>query len=165
MTDKASISSKDDPRMATTRLAAVQAVYELDMMDVAVDDVLADFTEDRWRAADEDIVDEMARPRPELLKTLILGVNERRADIDAQLIPALTGAHTLNELEALLRAILRTAGYELMVRDNVPARTVISAYMALGDAFYDDGGQIKLIGGILNAIARTLRPAEFKAAS
>ena len=92
-------------------MAAVQAVYELDMMDVAVDDVLADFTADRWRTADEDIDAEMARPRPELLKTLILGVNERHADIDAQLIPALTGAHTLDELEALLRAILRTAGY------------------------------------------------------
>lgn len=165
MSDKKANSSKDDPRMAATRLAAVQAVYELDMMDVAIDDVLSDFTTNRWHAADEDIVDEMAKPRPELLKTLITGVHERRADIDAHLTPALTGAHTLDELEALLRAILRTAGYELLVRDNVPARTVISAYMALGDAFYDDGGQIKLIGGILNAIARTLRPAEFKAAS
>lgn len=152
-----------DPRPAATRLAAVQAVYELEMMDAPVDDVLASFAAERWRAADEDIDEEMARPKPELLKDLVTGVAAARADIDAALAKAMLKDRAFEELEPVLRAILRTAVYEFLGRRNVPARTLINAYAAVGDAFFeDDGPQAKLIGGILNAVARNVRAAEFQ---
>lgn len=149
-------------RMSATRLAAVQASYELDMMGVPVDEVLGEFTTDRWTNADDESDDELARPKPEVLKELVQGVARHVVDIDAVLAPAIAGERKLDELENVLRAILRMATYELMYRANVPARTVLSSYTEISDAFFDDDGpQIKLIAGIINAVARDVRADEF----
>ncbi len=155
-----------DPRPAATRLAAVQAVYELQMMDAPVDEVLASFSAERWLAADEDITEEMARPKPELLKELVNGTQARQADIDASLRPGMLQNRVVDNLESVMQAILRTATYELLARKNVPARTIIGAYIAVSDAFFDEKGQqAKLIAGILNTVARNLRASEFETPS
>lgn len=149
-------------RMSATRLAAVQASYELDMMGVPVDEVLGEFTTDRWTNADDETDDELARTKPEVLKELVQGVARHVTEIDSALAPAIAGERNLNELENVLRAILRMATYELMYRTNVPARTVLSSYTEISDAFFDDDGpQIKLIAGIINAVARDVRKDEF----
>lgn len=151
-----------DPRPAATRLAAVQAVYELEMMEAPVDEVLASFSAERWLAADEDITEEMARPKPEFLKDLVNGTQTRKAEIDAALQPGMLQNRVVDGLESVMQAILRTATYELLARKNVPARTIISAYIAVSDAFFDEKGQqAKLIAGILNTVARNLRAEEF----
>jgi len=151
-----------DPRPAATRLAAVQAVYEMDMIDAPADDVLASFAAERWKAADDEVAEEMARPKPELLKELVRGTAARAADIDAALRPAMTGSRTVGDMEQIVQAIVRTATYELLARANVPAKTVIGAYTSVADAFFDaDGQQVKLIAGILNTVARNVRAGEF----
>lgn len=149
-------------RMSATRLAAVQATYELDMMGVSVDDILGEFSTNRWAGADAEVESELARPKPEVLRDLVHGVAQNTATIDAALEPAISGNRKLRELENVLRAILRMATYELMHRPSVPARTVITSYTEIGDAFFEeDGPQIKLIAGIINAVARAVRPEEF----
>jgi len=154
-----------DPRPAATRLAAVQAVYELQMMDAPVDEVLASFSAERWLSADEDISEEMARPKPELLKDLVNGTIALQADIDTALQPEMVHNRVVDGLESVMQAILKTATYELLARKNVPARTIIGAYTAVSDAFFDEKGQqAKLIAGILNTVARNLRPEEFSIA-
>ncbi len=151
-----------DARLAATRLAAVQAVYEIGMMNVPVDDVLASFAAERWTAADDEVSDEMARPRPELLKDIVRGVSSDLTDIDAAISQALGAERQLEDVEAVLLALLRTATHELKARPNVPARAVISAYVGIGDAFFDDDApQSKLIAGVLNGLARSLRADEF----
>lgn len=149
-------------RMSATRLAAVQASYEIDMMDTSFDEVLSEFTTDRWTGADEDSDLVLAKPKPEVLKEMVQGVASHTAEIDKALEPAIIGERRLSELENVLRAILRMATYELMYRPNVPARTVITSYTEVSDAFFDDNGpQIKLIAGVVNTVARTVRPEEF----
>ena len=149
-------------RMSATRLASVQASYELDMMGVAVDEVLSEFSTDRWTNADDESSDELARPKPEVLKELVQGVAQNIAEIDAALAPSIAGERKLGDLENVLRAILRMATFELMFRPNVPARTIISSYTEISDAFFDhDGPQLKLIAGIINAVARNVRADEF----
>ncbi|MBO6948438.1 MAG: hypothetical protein JJ855_10725 [Rhodospirillales bacterium] len=151
-----------DPRPAATRLAAVQAVYELIMMNSAVDDVLASFAAERWKAADEEVNAEMARPKPELLKELVGGTASKKAEIDEALKPAMLKSRGFEDMESVMQAILRTATYELLARRNVPAKTVIGAYTSVADAFFDeDSQQLKVIAGILNAVARNLRADEF----
>lgn len=154
-----------DPRPAATRLAAVQAVYELDMMEADVDDVLASFSAERWLTADDENDQEMARPKPELLKDLVRGVSLHLAQIDAALSPEMIQNRDVDSMEIVLRAILKTATYELLERKNVPSRTLLMAYVSVADAFFDtDGPQSKLISGILNAVARRVRPEEFTTA-
>lgn len=154
-----------DPRPAATRLAAVQAVYELDMMEADVDDVLASFSAERWLTADDENDQEMARPKPELLKDLVRGVSLHLTQIDAALSPEMIQNRDVDSMEIVLRAILKTATYELLERKNVPSRTLLMAYVSVADAFFDtDGPQSKLISGILNAVARRVRPEEFTTA-
>lgn len=151
-----------DPRPAATRLAAVQAVYELDMIKGPVDEVLASFAAERWKAADEDNDEELARPKPELLKELVQGTMTRLDEIEAALQPAMVKDRAVDNMESVMKAILRTATFELLARNNVPARTVIGAYTGLADAFFDENSQqVKLVAGILNTVARNLRTEEF----
>ena len=107
-----------DPRPAATRLAAVQAVYELDMMEADVDDVLASFSAERWLKADDESDQEMARPKPELLKDLVRGVSLHSAQIDAALSPEMIQNRDVDAMETVLRAILKTATFELLERKN-----------------------------------------------
>ena len=103
-------------------------------------------------------------PKPELLRDMVLGTSAARADIDAVITGALTKDRELYDLEAVLRALLRVAVYELRARENVPAKALLSIYAGIGDAFFDeDGPQSKLIAGVLNAAARKARPSEFPA--
>ncbi len=152
----------DARRMAATRLAAVQAVYEQDMVDADLDDILSGFGSGRWTAADDEHDAELAKPRPGVFETLVRGVNEHSERIDTALAAELSIDASLSDIESVVRAIARTGCYELLERKTVPARTVITAYTGVADAFFDDDGpQVKLIAGLLNGVARTVRPDEF----
>ncbi len=158
MTERAT----DDRRLAATRLAAVQAVYEQDMVDTDIEGVLSAFAAGRWSSADDEVADELAKLRPGLFETLVRGVAARRSDIDAAVDVALSKGRPGDDVERLLMAIFRVATFELLDRPNVPARAAISAYTGLADAFFeDDAPQLRLLAGVLNGIARALRPAEF----
>ena len=75
---------------------------------------------------------------------------------------ALATGWPLKRIEALMRAILRAAYYELKARPDVPARVVIAEYVDLAAAFYghEESG---MINAVLDALARESRPAEFVA--
>jgi len=55
--------------------------------------------------------------------------------------------------------ILRAAGFELLDLADVPARVVISEYIDVAHAFFD-GDEPKVINGVLDQLARKLRPGE-----
>jgi N utilization substance protein B len=54
-----------------------------------------------------------------------------------------------------MRAILRAGAYELMFRDDIPARAVISEYVDVARAFYD-GEQPGFVNAVLDKLARSL---------
>lgn len=167
-----------DPRTRASRLAAVQALYEVEIADVSdLGPVLQDYMERRWRDEDFQEADldgdapeteaapggkagPMARPRQGLLSELVRGTRADLADLDAAIGGALTREGGVDGLEALLRNILRAAAYELMKRPQVPARVCIDEYLAVAGGFYEDREE-KLVNGVLNALARQLRPQEF----
>ena len=64
--------------------------------------------------------------------------------------------------EAVVRAILRAGAYELAFRKDVPARAVISEYVAVARAFYD-GEEIGMVNAVLDRMAREFRADEFDA--
>lgn len=167
-----------DPRTRASRLAAVQALYEVEIADVSdLGPVLQDYMERRWRDADFQEADlegdapetepapggkagAMARPRQGLLSELVRGTRANLDDIDAAIDASLTRDGGAKGLEALLRNILRAAAFELMKRPQVPARVCIDEYLAVAGGFYD-AREEKLLNGVLNALARRIRPDEF----
>lgn len=150
-------------RRSAARLAAVQAVYEIDIAGAAAAAVVREFIEERWREGDgeEKTAAGAVRPDDGLFASVVLGVAERRDELDRMIAAALSADRTLERLEAVLRAILRAGAYELLVERTVPPRVVINEYMEVAHAFFA-GNEPDLVNAVLDRLARTLRPGELE---
>ncbi len=156
-------------KRSAARLAAAQALYEMEITGVSADGVLAEFLARRWPLTEQGDVDapgaatgaEKAEPlvAPDLafLGELVRGVAARKAELDKAIAGALAIEGTpLDRMEAILRAILRAGAFELAARADVPAATVINEYIEIAHAFFD-GREPALVNGVLDRLARTLR--------
>ena len=161
---KASPKGSRTQRRSAARLAAVQALYEMDVTGAPPDPVLRAFIQDRWQAGADDEVEEgtaFAEPDGELLTDLVRGVNDRRAELDGMLDPAMIEGRTVETLQGVMRALLRAGAYELLVRNDIPVRVVISEYMEVAKAFFT-GPEPSLVNGVLDRLAKVLRAQEFE---
>lgn len=145
-------------RQSAARLAAVQALYQTDHSDGRPDDVLEEFL--RHRLGDSFDTEKDVAPNRALFTEIVRGVSLRRADLDAMIGSALSNKWTMERLEYILRAILRAGVYELQARTRTPARVIISEYVDVAHAFYD-GAEPGMVNGMLDRIARLLRPDDF----
>ena len=151
--------SKAD-RRAAARLAAAQALYEMEVADKGLADILAEF-EAHWIGREVE-GDQYTPAELAFFRDIVAGVQKDQLAIDSRLDDALATGWPLKRIEALMRAILRAAYYELKARPDVPARVVIAEYVDLAAAFYghEESG---MINAVLDALARESRPAEFVA--
>ena len=151
---------------SSARLAAVQALYEMDMTDITADSVINEFLKQRWKPSpgmqndEEEDLPDLADPDGALLAELIRGVSAKRNDLDGMIGPALSADWTVDRLETILRAVLRAGTFELLSSD-VPARVVINEYVNVSKAFFDDN-KPGMVNGVLDKLARVLRTAEME---
>ncbi|UCH72796.1 MAG: transcription antitermination factor NusB [Rhodospirillales bacterium] len=142
------------PKRRAARLAAVQALYQMEMSGAGPETVLA---EQAQRAGDPEAgLAGTVAPDLGMLGDLVRGVHERRQDIDRMVGAALSSNWPLERLEAVLRAILRAGAWELLSRPEVDGAVVISEYVRIAEAFFD-GGEPKLVNAVLDKLAGTLR--------
>ena len=108
-----------------------------------------------------EVVDDVALPPADLklFTTVVLGAPSNVAELDDMIAAVLTEDWTVERLEATLRAILRCGVFELAHREDVPPRVVIAEYVGVCDAFFG-AKETGLVNGILDQLARQLRPAE-----
>ena len=85
------------------------------------------------------------------------GVVRRQREIDPLIDQQLATGWRLARIDSILRAILRAATFELMELPDVPARVVISEYIEVAHAFFE-GDEPKVVNGVLDQLARKLRP-------
>ncbi len=151
---------------SSARLAAVQALYEMDMTDITADSVINEFLKQRWKPSpgmqndEEEDLPDLADPDGALLAELIRGVSAKRNDLDGMIGPALSADWTVDRLETILRAVLRAGTIELLSSD-FPARVVINEYVNVSKAFFDDN-KPGMVNGVLDKLARVLRTAEME---
>ena len=88
-----------------------------------------------------------------LCAALVMGIGERRAELDRRIVGVMTPDWPLERLDAVLRAILRAGAFELVARPETPAKVVISEYMAIADSFFE-GRETALVNAVLDALAR-----------
>ena len=139
------------------RLAAVQALYQMDISGKGVIDAFAEF-ETFWIGREvEGISFEPAENA--LFRDILSGVVREQRAIDGKVDAALAAGWPLKRIEAVLRAVLRAGTYELMFRPDVPARVVITEYVDVTHGFYheDEPG---LVNAVLDALAREVRDGE-----
>lgn len=144
---------------SAARLAAVQALYQMDLSGKSVTDALAEF-EAFWIGREVEGI-EFKPSDIEFFRNVISGVVQNQRPIDVKIDKALSEGWPLRRVEAVLRAILRAGGYELMFRKDVPARVVITEYVDVTHGFYgeDEPG---LVNAVLDTLTRDVRPGELE---
>ena len=104
------------------------------------------------------------RPDVKHFTNLVKGVVSRQSELDRSANDCLAVGWSLLRLDMTLRALLRAGIFELLACPEVPAKAVISEYVELARDFFD-GAEPGLVNGILDTLARRLRPAEFEPGS
>jgi N utilization substance protein B len=89
------------------------------------------------------------------LKDVVEGVVREQLTLDRKVDDCLADEWTLSRLDATLRAILRAGAYELMFRQDVPAKAAISEYVDVTLAFFEED-EPKFVNGVLDALAKSL---------
>ena len=157
MTGDTHASPPLQPRKAA-RLAAVQALYQMDLAGTDINVVIAEFANLRFGAEAED--PSTARADAGFFNDLLRGVVRRQREIDPIIDRQLAEGWHLSRIDSILRAILRSGVFELIERVDVPVRVVINEYLDVAHAFLS-GDDPRVVNGVLDKLARRLRPAEF----
>ena len=149
-------------RRGAARLAAVQALYQMDIAGTGVNDIIAEF-ESHWIGREVE-GDQYLPAEASHFRELVEGVVREQRSLDPMIDDALARGWPLKRIETILRAVLRAGAYELDHRRDVPARVVVSEYVDVANAFVDRD-ETGMVNAVLDQIARKLRSAEFERAS
>jgi transcription antitermination protein NusB len=145
---------------SVARLAAVQALYQMEVSSIGVEHVIREFTEHRFDRALEAGDGEsptLASADETFFAELVRGVVSNQAKVDAAIARRLAENWRLERLDATVRAILRAGVYELAHRDDVPTEVAIDEYVELAKSFFE-GTEPGFVNGALDAVARDVRP-------
>jgi N utilization substance protein B len=148
-------------KRGAARLAAVQALYQMDMAGTGLNDILAEF-ESHWIGREVEGLQYLPAEAA-FFRDVVGGVVREQRNLDPQIDRALAQSWPLKRIEAILRAIMRAGAYELGHRRDVPARVVVSEYVDVARAFVERD-ETGMVNAVLDAIARQARAAEFEGA-
>ena len=139
---------------SVARLAAVQALYQMETSSAGVETVVREFTDHRF---DRDLEGEaLAAADEAFFGEIVRGAVEDQGPIDRAIARRLAVGWKLERIDATLRAILRAGAFELMRRKDVPVEVVIDEYLEITKSFFE-GPEPGFVNGALDAIARDER--------
>jgi transcription antitermination protein NusB len=133
------------------RLAAVQALYQMELAGVGAEEVAEEFIAHRFGETPTDT---------DFFKSIVEGVPVHQAEIDKAIAACLSATWTLARVDSILRAILRAAGLELVARKDVPAKVVIDEYVGIAHDFFA-GDEPSFVNAALDRMAHRKRAPEF----
>lgn len=139
---------------SVARLAAVQALYQQEMEGTPLASLLHEFHQHRLGATIDDVA--YAEAEVDFFDDLVKGVAARGAEMDGLIAGKLAKGWSLERLDKPMRQILRAGAYELSARADVPKAAVISEYVDIAKAFYDQR-EAGFVNGLLDAIAKDVR--------
>ena len=146
-------------RRGAARLAAVQALYQMDIAGTGLNDILAEF-ESHWIGREVEGAQYLPAEAA-FFRDVVSGVVREQRKLDPLIDDALARGWPLKRIEAIMRAVLRAGAYELDHRGDVPARVVVAEYVDVAHAFVDRD-ETGMVNAVLDQLARQLRADEFK---
>jgi N utilization substance protein B len=148
------LTPKAKQARSVARLAAVQALYQMEVSGVGVEAVVREFADHRF---DRDIDGAaMAAADEAFFAALVRGVVASQAEVDKAVVGHLASGWKLERIDATARAMLRAGAYELMRLPDMPTEVVIDEYVEIAKSFFD-GPEIGFVNGALDAIAHDVR--------
>lgn len=145
-------TSRPANQRGAARLAAVQALYQMDVGRQTLEDTLAQFGAfhlgreiegEQYLPADADFFGQIVR-----------GVTKNQLEIDPAIDKALADDWPMERIDSTLRAILRAAAFEILRRRDIPPRVVITEYVDVARAFFEEDAS-GMVNAALDSIART----------
>ncbi len=158
MSKAGSDPSKKANRRGAARLAAVQALYQMDIAGAGLNDIFAEF-ESHWLGSE--VEGEKYLPaEAAFFRDVVSGVVRDQTKLDPLVDDALAKSWPLKRIDAIIRAVMRAGAYELEHRKDVPARVVVTEYVDVANAFVDRE-ETGMVNAVLDQLARRFRADEF----
>lgn len=142
---------------SASRLGAVQALYQMDIAQTDLSDILAEFQAHRLGREIEG--EQFVEADQAFFTDIVTGVVRSQRQLDPAIDNVLADSWTLARLDSTLRAILRAAAFEMMERKDVPPRVIINEYVDVAHAFFEND-EPGFVNGALDRLARSVRGAE-----
>ncbi len=139
---------------SAARLGAVQALYQREIGGDAIPKLLTEFHHHRLGQEIEGA--EYVEADIDFFDDLVTGVAARQDELDGLIVAALAQGWALNRLDMPMRALLRSASYELVARSDVTAATIIDEYVDVAHAFHAEK-DARFVNGLLDTVARRVR--------
>ncbi|MCO5730696.1 transcription antitermination factor NusB [Rhizobium sp. SSA_523] len=136
------------------RLAAVQALYQMDIGGTGVLEVVAEYEE--HRLGQELDGDTYLKADPSWFRSIVAGVVRDQTKIDPLVRATLQEGWPLSRLDSTLRAILRAGTFEILERKDVPVPVIVTEYVEIAQAFFE-GDEPKIVNAVLDRIAKQIR--------
>ena len=140
------------------RFSAVQAIYQMELTGQDAEAVALEFVDHRFGKETE--TTPAGIPDEEFFGSIVRGVPHVQIEIDRSIASCLSSDWRLERIDSILRAILRAASFELIVRKDVPAKVVIDEYVDIAHAFFQ-GDEPSFVNAALDKLAHRKRAPEF----
>ena len=147
-------------RRGAARLAAVQALYQMDIAGTDLNDILAEF-ESHWLGGEVE-GDKYLPAEAAFFREIVGGVVAEQRRLDPAIDQALSKGWPLQRVEALVRAVLRAGAFELTHRKDIPVRVIVSEYVDVANAFVDRD-ETGMVNAVLDMLGRSMRAEDFDA--
>lgn len=148
-------------RRGAARLAAVQALYQMDVAATGLNEIFAEF-ESHWIGREVE-GSQYLPAEAAFFRDIVGGVLREQRTLDPMIDAALSKGWPLKRIEALMRAVLRAGAYELQNRRDIPPRVTVAEYVDVAHAFVD-ASETGMVNAVLDELARHLRSGEFEGA-
>ena len=159
---KAQNEDRKANRRGAARLAAVQALYQMDIAGTDLNDILAEF-ESHWLGGEVE-GDTYLPAEAAFFRDIVRGVVADQRNLDPAIDQALSKGWPLKRVEALVRAVLRAGAFELTNRKDIPVRVIVSEYVDVANAFVDRD-ETGMVNAVLDMLARNMRAEDFDPAT
>lgn len=145
-------------KRGAARLAAVQALYQMDISGTGVLETAAEY--ETFRLGQEIDGEQYRDADAAWFRAILSGVVAEQTRLDPVIADALSEQWPLSRLDGTLRAVMRAGAYELIHRNDVPVAVIVTEYVDVAHAFFDDGEEPRMVNAVLDRIARARRKSD-----
>ena len=152
--DRPPRAAKPVNKRGAARLAAVQALYQMDVGGRGIMETVAEY--EAHRLGQEIDGEQYREADPQWFRQIVGGVVEYQRELDPLIARTLVEGWPLSRIDTTLRAVLRAGAWELAHKPDVPHAVVITEYVDIARAFYEED-EPKMVNAVLDRIARRVR--------
>ena len=143
---------------STTRLYAIQALFQMEQLGLSTEEVVEEFVVHRFGEEHEE--GQLSDGDDALFKSIVESAVNYQAYIDQLTDRALVKKWPIARIDPTLRSLFRAAAAEI-TQIKTPPKIVITEYVALAHAFFPDGKEPNFVNAVLDHMAKEACPTEF----